>query len=461
MASQCLRMSAFLQGLSRHRIKLLGFLVVCILSAIVTCNLRQPQHDPRVDALRKGGYPVTLAELDQWYPYLPDPQNAALIYTNAFASMLYASSEGGGKNIGDIKPPSRNETLTADDKTELTEMIASNAVAFRLLYSAGQLTNSRYPIDFSKGFAMLLPHLAKIKGAVQLLRYKGVLHVANGEREEAFRSLLVAIGASESLDAEPLLISQLVRYACFAIVVKQLEYTENALPFSEPQLADLQSSLAEAEHRSAVERALAGELACDLAVFSDARQRSGVFSGPMSPASPSGPAFKERALVFALQLSGIFAKDRAYLMDTLMTNMAVAKLDYPERFQAGQKTAAAYGAAPNRLFILSQMLLPALGKFHTRDAEFVTNLRVAQTALAIERYRLAHNNALPSSLDELAPTYLKSALIDPCDGQPLRFKKLDKGYVVYGVGSDGTDEGGAERKGSSTAKYDITFTVER
>src|SRR6185369_10068415 len=267
MASQCLRMSAFLQGLSRHRIKLLGFLVVCILSAIVTCNLRQPQHDPRVDALRKGGYPVTLAELDQWYPYLPDPQNAALIYTNAFASMLYTSSEGVGKNIGDIKPPSRNETLTADDKTELTEMIASNAVAFRLLYSAGQLTNSRYPIDFSKGFAMLLPHLAKIKGAVQLLRYKGVLHVANGEREEAFRSLLVAIGASESLDAEPLLISQLVRYACYAIVVKHLEYMENTLPLSEPELAGLQISFLDAERVPTLERALAGELACDLGIF--------------------------------------------------------------------------------------------------------------------------------------------------------------------------------------------------
>ena len=32
-----------------------------------------------------------------------------------------------------------------------------------------------------------------------------------------------------------------------------------------------------------------------------------------------------------------------------------------------------------------------------------SRLRVAQTALAIERFRLAHTNALPASLDDLVP----------------------------------------------------------
>jgi hypothetical protein len=44
--------------------------------------------------------------------------------------------------------------------------------------------------------------------------------------------------------------------------------------------------------------------------------------------------------------------------------------------------------------------------------------------------------------------------LDPFDGQPLRYKKLPKGYVVYSNGEDGKDDGGDEKK-------DITFTVER
>src|SRR6185436_2530145 len=133
-------------------------------------------------------------------------------------------------------------------------------------------------------------------------------HVANGEREEAFRSLLVAIGASESLDAEPLLISQLVRYACYAIVVKHLEYMENTLPLSEPELAGLQISFLDAERVPTLERALAGELACDLGIFADARQRSQVLTGPFQLGPENTPSIKERAVVFALQVSGIYAK---------------------------------------------------------------------------------------------------------------------------------------------------------
>jgi hypothetical protein len=120
---------------------------------------------------------------------------------------------------------------------------------------------------------------------------------------------------------------------------------------------------------------------------------------------------------------------------------------------------------------MSRMLLPALAKVSSRDAEFTSRLRVAQAALAVERYRLSHDNALPLSLNDLAPAYLKSVPLDPCDGQPLRFKKLTKGYIVYAVGTDGSDDGGAEKLpapggtgGTSSGArpgFDITFTVER
>jgi hypothetical protein len=73
-------------------------------------------------------------------------------------------------------------------------------------------------------------------------------------------------------------------------------------------------------------------------------------------------------------------------------------------------------------------------------------MRDARAALAIERYRLTTGH--------LPDKFTDSALVDPFDGQPLRYKKLAKGYVVYSIGEDGKDDGGDEKK-------DITFTVER
>jgi len=69
-------------------------------------------------------------------------------------------------------------------------------------------------------------------------------------------------------------------------------------------------------------------------------------------------------------------------------------------------------------------------------------LRAAQTAIAIERFRLAHDGARPDSLDQLTPVFLPSILDDPFDGQPLRYRQLDTGYVVYSIDDDLEDNDG-------------------
>ena len=88
------------------------------------------------------------------------------------------------------------------------------------------------------------------------------------------------------------------------------------------------------------------------------------------------------------------------------------------------------------------------------NAEKLAGLANAQAAVAIERWRLAHPGRLPDTLAELVPTYLAAVPLDPFDGQPVRYKKLPVGYVVYSVGTGWTDQG--ERSGSA-----ITLTVER
>ncbi len=65
----------------------------------------------------------------------------------------------------------------------------------------------------------------------------------------------------------------------------------------------------------------------------------------------------------------------------------------------------------------------------------------------MESYRSEHGHVV-------WPTEFLGQISSMFDGQPLRYKKLAKGYVVYSVGEDGKDDGGDEKK-------DITFTVER
>jgi hypothetical protein len=107
------------------------------------------------------------------------------------------------------------------------------------------------------------------------------------------------------------------------------------------------------------------------------------------------------------------------------------------------------------------MFLPTYGVFRN-SAEGSARLGTARIALAIERYRLAQGG-LPDSLGDLIPTSLDAVPTDPFDGQPLRYKKLANGYVVYSVGENGKDDGGDETISERTnwKPKDITFTVER
>ena len=119
-----------------------------------------------------------------------------------------------------------------------------------------------------------------------------------------------------------------------------------------------------------------------------------------------------------------------------------------------------------KYLIVSRMLLPTLTTASARAGENFARLQATQVGLALERYRLANQEKLPHNLDELVPTFLKTVPLDPFDGRPLRYRKLAKGYVVYSIGSDGTDDAGAEKRfrsaGSNASDpYDVTFTVER
>jgi hypothetical protein len=85
------------------------------------------------------------------------------------------------------------------------------------------------------------------------------------------------------------------------------------------------------------------------------------------------------------------------------------------------------------------------------DAE----LACALTGVAMTRFRLDHG-AMPSRLDDLVPAYLDAIPTDPFNGGPIRLAVKPDRWIVYSVGPDGVDDGGA---GYIAGKGDITFTL--
>jgi hypothetical protein len=446
------------QILRKHRVGVALGAVFLALGGFMVWGVFAPRTDRRLEAIRKSGYPVTEADLEAWYPSVPDAENAALIYAQAFA-------QPGFSNLAPLEAwyerysakgwlPPRGQVLSEETKGEMQELLATNATTLDLLYSARTRPRSRYPVQWNQGLDMSLPHLLQVKGAVTLLRADALLHCAEGKPEEAVQALLAAGHAADSLSAEPLLTSHLTRIVCWGMVVASMERVMNALPLTEDQLAALQKMVSAVEKPQAFARTLAGERVLGLALFSEPNARTRLFSGRRF----------EAGVFFSLrQAAGIQERDRAFYLDVMATNLSIAEMSWPSRVQLGRQQAALYPAPINRFFMLSAITLPGLEGSYLRDADHAARMRAAQATLAVQRFRRAHNNALPPSLRELEPTWLNPVPADPYDGQPLRFRNRGSGFVIYSIGRDGHDDEGTERDSTkpNTAPFDIPFIVDQ
>jgi hypothetical protein len=69
------------------------------------------------------------------------------------------------------------------------------------------------------------------------------------------------------------------------------------------------------------------------------------------------------------------------------------------------------------------------------------HLRLILTEAAVRRWVLQHG-APPESLESLVPEFLSAVPLDPYGDGPLKYRRTDDRYLLYSVGSNGTDDGG-------------------
>ena len=173
-------------------------------------------------------------------------------------------------------------------------------------------------------------------------------------------------------------------------------------------------------------------------------------------------------LLFAvLRITGVLPADEAFYLRSMETMLGASQtldskgLDRAEQLQNDINTALA--APTGKLKLYSRMLLPALAKSILKAAKGQARLRLAQTAVAIERYRRAHDNQLPTDLAQLVPTYLPGVLSDPFDSKPLRYATKGSGYVIHSIGPDRIDQNGEEppksKNGLSLPRKDLVLEV--
>ena len=412
----------------------------------------------RIDAIYAADYPVTGAELDQWYKIPPDVENAAYTIEEGFSLYKEWDKEKSRSLplIGRAELPARTESLAEETKSLMAQYIADNNEALDLFHQAAEIEDCRYPIDLSAGFATLVPNLGEIRNAVRLLGLDAILHAEDGDGPSATRSAISAFGIARSLAREPVTISQLVRAACQSSAISAVEQVINRTELTDGQLLELIESVRESGRISDISCAFVGERCTGISFF-----RVPESVGPDVLGS-SGPLL--RYVLALYKAVGLADADAVIYLDLMDGYLKAAQLPLHERLEAVNAVDARLQST-SRAHILLHSIMPALSRVTTIETRAIARLRATEVVLAIRRYRLAAR-ALPDKISDLVPTYLETVPKDPFDGNDLRYKKLEAGFVVYSIGEDLSDDGGKERlprkpRGEKLPNWDVTFIVER
>lgn len=383
---------------------------------------------------------------------LADRDNAALIYQRAFEAMGPDNSwpkawdEKWADGLGPKKPD-----FDLQDPA-LKEFLRQQTPALLLLRQAAQKPGCYFDRDYGRpSISMLLPELAQLRRGSRLLALDVRFQAAQGNVAQAIRDVGTMYAMSQHSGSDPLLIAMLVAIAVDATASDSLQFLLANASVSTEDLAlvDIDESVS---YRRLLERSFRMEEAFGMYVFGQMGEDFDLRmfeDGPSPGPTGIGPLYR----VFLLN-DDLIAHRRAF--ESLRSMTGGPYYDTKDRWTSFEKNVV---AGPRGL--LTSMLLPALAKCAETAARGDAKRDTARVALAACRYRIVQGH-LPEKLDQLIPEYMTVVPRDPFDGKPLRWKRTDGGGVVYSIGPDSVDDGGApfdkeNKKGDDKKKGDIAF----
>lgn len=390
------------------------------------------QTKAELRAAREAGSPVTVEEMESFYPTSPAIADATGHWLKAIALVNVPTFAPAAQGLPFVDKSPQFEELGRLPRAGLPRVNAL-LLAYRGALDEAHAARragavARYPTDYSLGYAMPSAEVQMTSRVFNLLHLDFEAKLLAGDPSGCFEDLITMVAVAESLRNEPTFVSQSVRGAEFAVAAETLaKFLDKSTP-SEEQLASLQNVFQEASFFApGFRRSSRGEQFLALhAMAGDLTRFDGATIQRWAPGR--GPNFAKTTELWRM----MFEVDDA---------------DWPERLEASRRlhaeaTASSEGGL-SKYYALTLATLPDVEAAVLAAMRAEAWGRLAVAGIACERYRLKHG-VYPNPPDLLAPTYLPGTPIDPFDGRPLSIVFQRHGVKLYSVGTNQTDEGGLD-----------------
>ncbi len=433
---------------------LLVLLILAITLLILAACFLVPRHylvkqrlEEAITELDSSDPGWRLADIEAAREQIPEEENSARVVVTA-AKLLPRNwpTPEFHEQFNHLSP---EEQLAPDELARLTQELERVGPALNEARKLVNMPRGRHRITYKRNVLnTLLEDQQRSRNVVQLLLHDALQCDQRQDMKGALTSCQAALNAARSLGDEPLAISQLVRTAGVFLACQGVERALAQGELRAEDLTGMQNLLADEETFPELSIVARGERALWHEMF-DAMESGDVSISEMADGRSDG---NERLFGFVYR-DNIRAQHPTMLA---LMNRWIAIVQLP---MSGQSEAEQQLNQEVRVLRGSAMLaalplggMPKLGDASRRKHALI---RCTITALAAERYRLTHNK-WPVSLDKLCPQFLNGVPSDPFDGEPLRYRRVEDGVIIYSISSDETDnDGNLDREHSNQPGVDI------
>lgn len=349
--------------------------------------------------------------------YPPDPDNAALVYYQAFLLLVPLESE----QKEAVAEFSRGERELTD---EIRETVGQFRSAIEYSLTASQMRTCSWGLRLSLGFNASLPHLAQLRSLSRVLLADARIRAADGAWREAFERCLAVKRIGKHV-GDDVIISMLVAGSLDGAANEVIGDLLGAMPADEEMLAWLKSELATlssdpltAGRTLEYER----EVAMETMRPENRELLIHVFEGMGTQITPKQVAQVDEQLL---------ARNRDHY-DRFITSIQTILSTpgtYEERYQKLNRLVARMEeSASDEDSTIAAALAPRFDSVFSRQALIEASANATQAAVEIYRVR-ARTGRLPADLPSDLPK-------DPFSGRDFEYERTDSGFVLRCGGKD-------------------------
>ena len=311
------------------------------------------------------------------------------------------------------------------------------------LREAGIRPHCRFPVQWEKGFAAMLPHIQILHSAAKLYALRLSAHLALGDSTAACEDFRDGLRLVTATTAEPALIAGLVRISLAGVMENAAWGGLAGHQWAEPELRKIEADLAGLDWLKDYLLAMGSErggsnMMTDMLIknprhLADIMRMIGV-----------GGVIQRGALTFSLYPTGWLYQSK--VRSNQFFDKMSARIDHGQRRFFSERPVHSGSAIEGTLSQIYHMLFltitPALKPVEQRYLHTATVTDHARLACALDRFRIARG-AFPEALSELTPDFLPTLPVEIMNGEPYRYRRTDDGsFLLYSVGLDLRDDDG-------------------